>query len=73
MRPLVDVRGADALVLLGLHGGPVDSPHDKLWRLLAFVATLRDHGVSRVTALVPYLAYARKGSALQPASQRACE
>lgn len=60
LRPLVDVRGADAFVVLGLHGGPVDSPHDKLWRLLAFVATLRDHGAQRVTAVVPYLAYARK-------------
>ncbi|HEY0878104.1 MAG TPA: ribose-phosphate diphosphokinase [Zeimonas sp.] len=66
LRPLVDVRGSDALVLLGLHGGPVDSPHDKLWRLLAFVATLRDHGASRVTALVPYLAYARKDRRTKP-------
>lgn len=60
LRPLVDVTGADAYVVLGLHGGPVDSPHDKLWRLLSFVATLRDHGASRVTAIAPYLAYARK-------------
>lgn len=60
LRPLVDVRGAHTCVLLGLHGGPIDSPHDKMWRLLAFVATLRDHGAASVTALVPYLAYARK-------------
>jgi len=66
LRPLVDVRGADASVLLGLHGGPLDSPHDKLWRLLAFVATLRDHGAARVTALVPYLAYARKDRRTKP-------
>ena len=66
LRPLVDVRGADACVVLGLHGGPVDSPHDKLWRLLAFVATLRDHGARRVTAVVPYLAYARKDRRTKP-------
>ncbi|HJV59766.1 MAG TPA: ribose-phosphate diphosphokinase [Albitalea sp.] len=60
LRPLVDPRGADAYVLHGLHGGPTDSPHDKLCRLLMFIATLRDHGAARVTALVPYLAYARK-------------
>lgn len=66
LRPLVDVRGVDAFVLLGLHGGPIDSPHDKLWRLLAFVATLRDHGAARVTALVPYLAYARKDRRTKP-------
>ena len=66
LRPLVDVQGADACVVLGLHGGPVDSPHDKLWRLLAFVATLRDHGAARVTAVVPYLAYARKDRRTKP-------
>ena len=66
LRPLVDVRGADAYVVLGLHGGPLDSPHDKLWRLLAFVATLRDHGARRVTAVAPYLAYARKDRRTKP-------
>ena len=60
LRPLVDPRGADAYVLHGLHGGPVDSPHDKLCRLLMFAATLKDHGAARVTAVIPYLAYARK-------------
>lgn len=66
LRPLVDVRGADAYVVLSLHGGPIDSPHDKLWRLLAFVATLRDHGARRVTAVAPYLAYARKDRRTKP-------
>ncbi len=66
LRPLVDVRGADACVVLGLHGGPLDSPHDKLWRLLAFIATLRDHGAERVTAIAPYLAYARKDRRTKP-------
>jgi len=66
LRPLVDVTGADAYVVLGLHGGPVDSPHDKLWRLLSFVAALRDHGASRVTAIAPYLAYARKDRRTKP-------
>jgi len=66
LRPLSDPRGEDAYVLLGLHGGPVDSPHDKLWRLLMFIATLREHGASRVTALLPYLAYARKDQRTKP-------
>jgi len=60
LRPLVDPRGGDAYVVHSLHGGPVDSPHDKLCRLLMFIATLKDHGAVRVTAVVPYLAYARK-------------
>lgn len=66
LRPLSDPRGEDAYVLHGLHGGPVDSPHDRLWRLLMFIATLREHGASRVTALVPYLAYARKDQRTKP-------
>ena len=60
LRPLVDPRGADVYVVHSLHGGPTDSPHDKLCRLLMFIATLKDHGAARVTAVVPYLAYARK-------------
>ncbi|HUN93423.1 MAG TPA: ribose-phosphate diphosphokinase [Burkholderiaceae bacterium] len=66
LRPLVDPRGADAYVVQGLHGGPQDSPHDKLARLLMFIATLRDHGAARVTAVVPYLAYARKDRQTHP-------
>ncbi len=66
LRPLVDPRGADAYVLHSLHGGPVDSPHDKLCRLLMFIATLKDHGAARVTAVVPYLAYARKDQHTKP-------
>lgn len=56
LRPLSDPRGEDACVMLGLYGRPVDSPHDKRCRLLMFIATLREHGVSRLTALRPYLA-----------------
>lgn len=66
LRPLTDPRGSDAYVIHGLHGGPVDSPHDKLCRLLMFCATLRDHGAARVTAVVPYLAYARKDRQTKP-------
>lgn len=66
LRPLADPRGADAYVVHGLHGGPADSPHDKLCRLLMFIATLRDHGAGRVSAVVPYLAYARKDRRTQP-------
>jgi ribose-phosphate pyrophosphokinase len=65
-RPLVDPRGDDVYVVASLHGGPLDSPHDKLCRLLMFIATLRDHGAARVTAVVPYLAYARKDRQTKP-------
>lgn len=60
VRPMVSVRGADAYVIQSLHGGPDQSCNDKLCRLLFLIATLRDHGARRVTAVTPYLAYARK-------------
>jgi len=59
-RPLVDVHGKDTFVVQSLHAGPDETSAGKLVRLLFFVATLRDHGAARVTAIVPYLAYARK-------------
>jgi ribose-phosphate pyrophosphokinase len=66
LRPLVDPRGEDVYVVHGLHGGPRDSPHDKLVDLLMFIAALRDHGARRITAVVPYLAYARKDRQTKP-------
>jgi ribose-phosphate pyrophosphokinase len=66
LRPLVDPRGEDAYVICSLHGGPHESPHDKLCRLLVFLATLREHGAGRVSAVVPYLAYARKDRQTKP-------
>lgn len=66
MRPLVDPRGEDVYVVQSLHGGPEESPHDKLFRLLMFIAAVRDHGARRVTAVVPYLAYARKDRQTKP-------
>jgi ribose-phosphate pyrophosphokinase len=59
-RPLASVRGQDAYVVQSLHGGPAASPNDKLCRLLFFAGALRDAGAARVTAVIPYLAYARK-------------
>jgi ribose-phosphate pyrophosphokinase len=66
LRPLIDPRGADAYVVASLHGGPQASPHDKLCRLLMFIATLREHGAARASAVVPYLAYARKDRQTKP-------
>lgn len=60
IRPLTDPRGQDIFVLHSLHGEPQSSPNDKLLQLLMLIATLRDHGAARVTAVLPYLAYARK-------------
>jgi ribose-phosphate pyrophosphokinase len=60
IRPLVTVRKAEVYVVQSLHGGPDDSAHDKLCRLLFLIGALKDAGAARVTAVVPYLCYARK-------------
>jgi len=59
-RPLENVRGRDAYVLHQLDGGPEASVNDKLCRLLFFLGALRDASAVRVTAIIPYLVYARK-------------
>jgi ribose-phosphate pyrophosphokinase len=66
LRPLIDVRGDDAYVVQSLHGDAHSTAADKLVRLLFFAAALRDHGAGRVTAILPYLAYARKDRRTQP-------
>ena len=66
IRPLVDPDGADVYVVQSLHGGPAASGDDKLVRLLTFIAALRDHGARRITAVTPYLAYARKDRRTKP-------
>ncbi len=65
-RPLESVRGHDAYVLQSLYTDSAQSVNDKLVRLLFFVGCLRDAGAARVTALLPYLAYARKDAKTQP-------
>lgn len=65
-RPLQSVRGSDVYVVQSLHGEPAQSVNDKLCRLLFFLATLRDAGARRVTAVVPFLCYARKDRQTQP-------
>jgi len=59
-RPLDPVAGADVYVVHSLHGGPGQSANDKLCRLLFFIGALKDAGARRVTAVAPYLCYARK-------------
>lgn len=59
-RPLVSVRGEDVFVLHSLAGEDGASANDRLCKLLFFLATCRENGAVQVTAVVPYLAYARK-------------
>ena len=59
-RPLESVRSKDVFVIQSLHGEPGRSVNDKLVTLLFFVACLKDAAAGRVTAVIPYLVYARK-------------
>jgi ribose-phosphate pyrophosphokinase len=59
-RPLVNVRNRDVYVIQSLYGDAGQSVNDKLCRLLFFLGALRDAAAARVTAVLPYLCYARK-------------
>src|ERR1022692_4308307 len=65
-RPLDTVGGMDVYVVQSLHGGPSESANDKLCRLLFFIGALKDAGAARVTAVAPYLCYARKDRRTKP-------
>jgi ribose-phosphate pyrophosphokinase len=65
-RPLQDVSGKQIYVVQSLHSGPQQSANDKLCRLLFFIGALKDAGAARVTAVVPYLCYARKDRRTKP-------
>ncbi len=66
IRPLESVRGRDVFVVQSLYGDGQRSVNDKLCRLLFFLGTLRDASAARVTAVLPYLCYARKDRRTKP-------
>lgn len=66
LRPLVSVRGRAVHVVQTLAGTPSLSASERLVRLLFLLFGLRDNGAASVTALIPYLAFARKDRRTQP-------
>src|SRR5579875_248457 len=66
IRPLLPVDGADTYVVHILYGDTKHTVNDKLCRLLFLLGALKDHGAARVTAVLPYLCYARKDRRTQP-------
>ena len=60
LRPLESVRERDVFVIQSLYSDDSRSVNDKLCRLLFFLGAMRDASARRVTAVIPYLAYARK-------------
>jgi ribose-phosphate pyrophosphokinase len=65
-RPLVPVRGRDVYVIDSLHGGGGLSVNDRLCRLLFFCGALGESSAASVTAVLPYLCYARKDRQTKP-------
>ena len=51
LRPMSDVRGHTVCLVQSLYEDHRLSVHDKLFRLLILLATLRDHGARRLIAL----------------------
>lgn len=66
VRPLTSARERDVYVVHSLHGEEFETGADKLLRLLFFIGALRDAGAARITAVVPYLCYARKDRRTKP-------
>ena len=64
-RSLINVRNQDVFVIQSLYADTRESVNDKLLRLLFFIGALRDASAKSVTAVVPYLAYARKDAKTQ--------
>jgi ribose-phosphate pyrophosphokinase len=65
-RPLASVRGHDVYVIESLCSDLARGVNDKLVRLLFLLGALKDAGAARVTAVVPYLCYARKDRRTKP-------
>lgn len=65
-RPLVNVRGRDVFVIHSLYSDSQATVNDKLCQLLFFLGALKGASADRVTAVVPYLCYARKDRQTKP-------
>ena len=66
LRPMVSVRNRSVFVIQTLAPSPERATADRLVRLLFLLSALRDGGAAQVTAVIPYLAYARKDRRTQP-------
>ncbi|MCF7985005.1 MAG: ribose-phosphate pyrophosphokinase [Thiohalocapsa sp.] len=66
LRACDNVRNADVYVLQSLHADAELSVNDKLCRLLFLIGALKDASAHRVTAVLPYLCYARQDRRTRP-------
>lgn len=66
LRPLEAVEGADVYLVQSLYSDAHSNIDEKLVRLLFFLGAIRDAGAARLTAVIPYLCYARKDRRTAP-------
>jgi len=66
LRPLVSVRDRRVFLVQTLAPGAGVSIAQRLVRLLFLICGMRDAGATHISAIVPYLAYARKDRRTQP-------
>lgn len=66
VRPLDSVRDGNVFVIQSLHSDMEQSVNDKLCRLLFFIGALRDASARSITAVIPYLCYARQDRKTDP-------
>ena len=66
VRPLDNVRNENVFVVHSLYSDESQTVNDKLCRLLFFIGALKDASAAKVTAVVPYLCYARKDRKTKP-------
>jgi len=66
LRALESVRDRDVYLLASLHGDTERSVPDRLMQTLLLLGALRDAGAARLTAVLPYLCYARKDRRTKP-------
>ena len=66
LRPLASVRGKSVYVVQTLFGDQQGSANDRLCQLLFLSGALKDAGAGRITACVPYFAYARQDRRVEP-------
>jgi ribose-phosphate pyrophosphokinase len=60
VRSDVNVRGCDVYVIQSLYTDETETVADKFIKLLFFIGSLYDASAERVTAVIPYLAFARQ-------------
>lgn len=60
VRSSKNVRGRDVYVIQSLYSDDNESVDEKFTKLLFFIGSLKDASADRITAVIPYMAYARQ-------------